>query len=132
MNICKEIIQINDRLHLIRIILHDQNFDEVGSKDYVWSDGKIGKLRGLSILLGFETRDEPALERMHFFNGRWDQMNWYVELIAKDLSRLSEGEWTILQEEVVALHRTLSNYAKAPSKNDLTIFQDEICRYFPA
>jgi hypothetical protein len=79
-----------------------------------------------------EPQDEPALERMHFLNGRWDQLNWYVELIAKDLSKLSDGEWTVLQEDVVALHRTLSYYpnAKAPERQDLLKFQHEISRHF--
>ena len=74
----------------------------------------------------YEPRDEPALKRMRFLNGRWDQLNWYVELIAKDLSRLSKGEWSILQEEVVAIHRTLSNYpnAKTPERQALVYFQD--------
>jgi hypothetical protein len=80
----------------------------------------------------YEPRDEPALKRMRFLNGRWDQLNWYVELIAKDLSRLSKGEWTILQEEVVAIHRTLSNNpkAKTPERQALVDFQAKISRHF--
>ena len=80
----------------------------------------------------WEPQDQPALERMHFFNGRWDQLNWYVGLIAKDLSRLSDGEWTVLQEDVVALHRTLSNYpnAKAPDRRALVDFQKKIGQRF--
>ena len=80
----------------------------------------------------YEPRDGPALKRIRFLNGRWDQLNWYVELIAKDLSRLSKGEWSILQEEVVAIHRTLSNNpkAKTPEREALVDFQAKISRHF--
>ena len=80
----------------------------------------------------YNPKDESALKRMRFLNGRWDQLNWYVELIAKALPSLSEGEWVVLQEEVVALHRTLSHNptTKAPERQALLSFQHEISRHF--
>ena len=52
-------------------------------------------------------QDCRALERIRFHFSDWDRMNWYAELIKKDLGKMTPGEVLALQEEFRALKRIL-------------------------
>jgi hypothetical protein len=61
-------------------------------------------------IVGYDPQDEAALRRIKYFTGKWDRLNWYVQLMGENLDILSEGELLTLQEEFVALQRTLCHY----------------------
>src|SRR5262249_40363381 len=66
-----------------------------------------------------------ALRRINYFAGEWDRLNWYVQLMAKQLDILSEGELLTLQEEFVVLQRTLCpHYSYALPKPTLKEIKD--------
>src|SRR5215471_16357648 len=65
-----------------------------------------------------DPQDQSALRRINYFSGDGDRLNWYVQLMAKQLDFLSEGELLTLQEEFIALQRTLCGH-HTPSKPKL-------------
>lgn len=51
--------------------------------------------------------DQRPLERIGFERSEWDQLNWYVQFVGKELDRLTAGEFLSFKEEVRAVERTL-------------------------
>jgi len=51
--------------------------------------------------------DQRPLERIGFERSEWDQLNWYVQFVGKELDRLTAGEFLSFKEEVRAIERTL-------------------------
>jgi hypothetical protein len=81
---------------------------------------------------GTDPQDQAALRRINYFTGKWDWLNWYVQLMAKKLDTLSEGERLTLQEEFVALQRTLCHYYYAvpkPTHDEIKTFQAHVKKH---
>ncbi len=54
-----------------------------------------------------DDQEERVLERIGFRAGSWEQMRWYVNLTAKELTKLTKGEFQTLEEEFMAVRTFL-------------------------
>ena len=97
----------------------------------------IGSLYDQSPLETWDPKDDRALERMNFFVAdwkarNWERMNWYVTFTNRELAKLSAGEVLTLQEEILALRRTLTRHPNAslPTFKEMEKFQQDLFKHF--
>ena len=89
----------------------------------------VAKKRSQTVPFG-PPEDERTLKRINF-DDLWNRMNWFVQLAQKPLKEMTEGEISMLQEEITAVQGSLFRYNNPPTftRQQISRLQKKMLKY---